>query len=139
MQTRVLTTGVFDLFHVGHLHALKTAKSYGDILIVGVHNDDAVESYKRRPIIDFQSRMEIITALACVDEVVEAPVKITDEFYRHHRINTHIQGNDVLDQYEDGKRLGIIQFVERYEHIDTTDIIAHITHRFNELDNAKRP
>lgn len=70
-MTRVLTTGVFDLFHVGHLHFLQKAKSLGSYLIVGIHTDRDVAEYKRTPIIPFEQRMEIVQAIQCVDEVVE--------------------------------------------------------------------
>ena len=65
------TTGVYDLFHIGHLNILKRAKEQCDYLIVGVSTDDLVESYKhKRPVIPFEERIEIIKAIKYVDEVV---------------------------------------------------------------------
>ena len=65
------TTGVFDMFHIGHLHLLKKAKNRCDYLIVGISTDELVESYKRKkPIIPFEHRLEIVSALKFVDEVV---------------------------------------------------------------------
>jgi glycerol-3-phosphate cytidylyltransferase len=65
------TTGVFDMFHIGHLHLLKKAKNRCDYLIVGVSTDELVKSYKHKtPIIPFQDRLEIISSLKFVDEVV---------------------------------------------------------------------
>lgn len=65
------TTGVYDLFHIGHLNIIKRAKENCDYLIVGVSVDDLVESYKhKRPIIPFEERIEIIRALKYVDEAV---------------------------------------------------------------------
>lgn len=65
------TTGVFDLFHVGHLNVLRNAKAYCDHLIVGVSTDEVVESYKnKKPIIPFVERMAIVGAIKYVDEVV---------------------------------------------------------------------
>lgn len=65
------TTGVFDMFHVGHLHLLKKAKNNCDYLIVGVSTDELVQSYKQKtPIIPFEHRMEIISSLNFVDEVI---------------------------------------------------------------------
>ena len=55
-MTKVYTSGVFDLFHVGHLSVFKKAKQFGDYLIVGVHSDQDVESYKRTPIISCEQR-----------------------------------------------------------------------------------
>ena len=65
------TTGVFDMFHIGHLHLLKKAKNRCDYLIVGISTDELVESYKKKtPIIPFEHRLEIVSALKFVDEVV---------------------------------------------------------------------
>ncbi len=65
------TTGVFDLFHVGHLNILKRAKEQCDILIVGVSTDELVRSYKNKtPIIPFEERMSIVGAIKYVDKVV---------------------------------------------------------------------
>lgn len=65
------TTGVFDLFHIGHLNVLRNAKAYCDHLIVGVSTDEVVESYKhKKPIVPFAERMAIVGAIKYVDEVV---------------------------------------------------------------------
>ena len=65
------TTGVFDMFHVGHLNILKRARSMCDYLIVGVSTDELVRRDKNKtPIIPFAERMEIVSAIRYVDEVV---------------------------------------------------------------------
>ena len=65
------TTGVFDMFHIGHLNILKKAKENCEYLIVGVSTDDVVISYKgKKPIIPYDERVSIIEALRCVDKVV---------------------------------------------------------------------
>lgn len=65
------TTGVFDLFHIGHLRLLKRAKMHCDYLIVGVSSDELVYSYKKKyPVIPFAHRMEIVGAISYVDEVI---------------------------------------------------------------------
>jgi glycerol-3-phosphate cytidylyltransferase len=65
----VYTYGVYDLFHVGHLNSLKQAKKQGDILVVGVFTTHTAMKFKRRPIIPFEQRMEIIRNIRFVDEV----------------------------------------------------------------------
>ncbi|MBS4197577.1 adenylyltransferase/cytidyltransferase family protein [Lederbergia citri] len=65
------TTGVFDLFHVGHLNILKRAKEQCDYLIVGVSTDELVEKYKYKlPVIPYPERVAIVEGIKFVDEVV---------------------------------------------------------------------
>lgn len=65
------TTGVFDMFHIGHLNILKKAKEQCDYLIVGVSTDELVQNYKNKtPIIPFNERKSIIESIKYVDKVV---------------------------------------------------------------------
>ena len=71
-QKIVFTNGTFDILHLGHVTYLQKAKTFGDVLIVGVNSDASVKSYKTpdRPINPQQDRMEVLAALECVDYVV---------------------------------------------------------------------
>lgn len=70
-MVKVYIPGVWDLLHVGHLHALSLAKGLGDYLVVGIPDDQVVEEDKGRPpIITLQDRMTMLVALRCVDKVV---------------------------------------------------------------------
>ena len=64
------TSGVFDLFHIGHLNLLKNAKGMCDKLIVGVTTDDLSLYKGKRPLIPFEDRFEIIRSIRYVDSVV---------------------------------------------------------------------
>lgn len=65
------TTGVFDMFHIGHLNILRRAKEQCDYLIVGVSTDKLVEQDKHKtPIISFDNRCAIVEAIRYVDKVV---------------------------------------------------------------------
>ena len=65
------TTGVFDLFHIGHLNIIRRAKEKCDKLIVGVTTDELLQVYKNKsPIIPFEERISIVKSIKYVDEVV---------------------------------------------------------------------
>ena len=65
------TTGVFDLFHIGHLNILKRARLECDYLIVGITTDELAMSVKgEKPFISFEERVEIVESIKFVDEVV---------------------------------------------------------------------
>ena len=65
------TSGVYDLFHIGHLNLLKKAKEQCDYLIVSVSTNELVQEYKnRKPIINLKDRMAIVEAIKYVDKVV---------------------------------------------------------------------
>lgn len=73
------TTGVFDMFHIGHLNVLRKAKIHCDYLIVGVSTDELCKAEKKNlPIIPFIERMEIVQSIKFVDEVV--PQTSMDKF-----------------------------------------------------------
>lgn len=65
------TTGVYDMFHIGHLNIIKNAKEYCDYLVVGVTTDEVSLNKKGKlPVIPYNERSEIVKAIRYVDEVV---------------------------------------------------------------------
>ena len=89
------TTGVFDMFHVGHLNLLARAREQCDKLIVGVSTDDVVLDYKKHaPIVPYAERVAIVKAIRYVDEVV--PQTSMDKFaaWEKLRFNRLFHGND---------------------------------------------
>lgn len=69
---KILTFGVFDYFHIGHLRLFEQCKEYGDYLIVAIQNEDYILKYKPNANILYstQERFDIIKALRIVDEVI---------------------------------------------------------------------
>ena len=89
------TTGVYDLFHIGHLNLLKKAKLECDYLIVGVTTDELSESRKgKKPIIPFLERMEIVEHIKFVDEVVPQTNMDKFEAWNNLRFDKMFVGDD---------------------------------------------
>ena len=89
------TTGVFDMFHVGHLNLLARARGQCDRLIVGVSTDEVVIGYKKHPpIVPYDERVAIVKAIRYVDEVV--PQTSMDKFaaWEKLHLNRLFHGND---------------------------------------------
>lgn len=89
------TTGVFDLFHVGHLNILRRAKEQCDYLIVGVSTDELCMSYKgKRPIMPFEERKEILEAVKYVDEVRAQTDRDKFKAWEHTKFDVLFVGDD---------------------------------------------
>ena len=73
MNSKIIgyTSGVYDMFHIGHLNVIKRAKEKCDYLIVGVSTDEVVEQNKnKKPVIPFEERAAIVESIRYVDQVV---------------------------------------------------------------------
>ena len=107
----VFTNGCFDILHVGHVDYLRFARSRGDVLIVGVNDDESVRRLKgpERPFNPIGDRLELLAALEMVDGVVafgeDTPAKIVEEITP-----------DVLVKGEDWRDKGVVgrEWVEKH-------------------------
>ena len=72
------TSGVYDLFHIGHLNLLRNARAMCDKLIVGVSEDKLVGYKNKKAVIPFQERLEIVQSIDCVNAAV--PQSDLDKF-----------------------------------------------------------
>lgn len=79
------TSGVYDLFHIGHLNLLKNAKGLCDKLIVGVSVDKLVEYKNKRSVIPFEERIEIVRSIKYVDAAI--PQEELDKFKMWERLH----------------------------------------------------
>ena len=89
------TTGVYDMFHIGHLNILKRAKEQCDYLIVGVSTDELVQHDKNKtPIIPFAERCAIVEAIRYVDKVVPQLDKNKFGAWEKYHFNKMFVGSD---------------------------------------------
>ena len=81
----VFTNGCFDIIHLGHVRLLEKAKSFGDLMVVGLNSDFSIARLKGegRPVVPEAERAEILSAFSCVDFVTsfeeETPQNIIQE------------------------------------------------------------
>lgn len=119
------TYGVFDLFHIGHLNLFKRIKQNYNQLIVGVHNDEQVMTYKDKPIISYEERLEIVRSCRYVDQIYEnADLVITDLILDKLGADVVIAGNeniDYLKKYYQVSSNRLILF-DRTKHISTSKL-----------------
>lgn len=100
------TTGVYDMFHIGHLNILRRAKEQCDYLIVGVSTDELVQKEKNKtPVISFEDRCKIIEAIRYVDKVVPQTDKNKFAAWEKYRFNKMFvgsdwQGTDIWNKFE---------------------------------------
>ena len=95
------TSGVFDLFHIGHLNVLRNAKSMCDHLIVGVSTDELVYEYKQKhPIFPHLERVELLRHITYVNTVVAQEDLDKMKMWRRLKFDVMFVGDDWLDTPE---------------------------------------
>ena len=91
------TSGVYDLFHVGHLNLLKNAKGLCDQLIVGVTSDELVSYKNKKAVIPHQERMEIVRNIKFVDAVVTQNDMDKFKMWERLKFDVMFVGDDWFD------------------------------------------
>ncbi len=133
------TTGVYDMFHIGHLNILQKAKELCDYLIVGVSTDEVVESYKHKtPIIPFNERIAIVSALKCVDQAIPQTSMNKMEAWKKLHFNVLFHGSDWKgsDMYnkmiKEFSEVGVdVVFLPHTEGVSST-LLSEVLHKLNE-------
>jgi D-beta-D-heptose 7-phosphate kinase/D-beta-D-heptose 1-phosphate adenosyltransferase len=114
----VFTNGCFDILHVGHVKYLQEAKSYGDVLIVGLNSDSSVRELKgpTRPVNVQEDRAYILAALESVDYVVLFSEETPHELIKNIEPDILVKGGDYEGKSvvgaEFAKELRLVQFVD---------------------------
>lgn len=122
----VITFGTFDLFHEGHLELLVKARAMGDRLVVGVSSDKFNFTKKQvYPIINEESRMNIVRAIKHVDEVfLEESMDLKQSYIDKYGADTLVMGSDWSGAFNMTGCQTI--YVPRKENVSTTEILQKI-------------
>ena len=131
----VLTNGIFDLLHTGHLYYLQKARALGDALIVALNSDASTRALKgpARPVQTEAQHAYALGALACVDGVVIFGTPRLDAEIRALRPDIYCKAGDyTLDKLDAGERAALeavgarIEFMPFLAGFSTTNLIAKI-------------
>lgn len=129
----VWADGCFDMMHFGHANALRQAKQLGDVLVVGVHTDTAIEKHKGPPVMTQDERYAAVRACKWVDKVVEdAPYVTQLEILEQHGVSFCVHGEDITtdengnDCYQSIKDAGKYREIKRTEGVSTTDLVGRM-------------
>eukprot|EP00658_Telonema_sp_P-2_P015429 TRINITY_DN15931_c0_g1_i7.p1 TRINITY_DN15931_c0_g1~~TRINITY_DN15931_c0_g1_i7.p1 ORF type:complete len:447 (+),score=80.14 TRINITY_DN15931_c0_g1_i7:237-1577(+) len=134
---RLYTDMCADLFHVGHTNYLRQCRDVAENvhLIVGIHSDATIESYKRAPVCTMEERVGVVSACEFVDTVLsDAPLRVTEVFMDRHGIDFVIHGTETPElerqaMYDIPIGRGMYTEVPRTVGISTTKLIDRIASR----------
>lgn len=129
----VFTNGCFDILHAGHVRYLAKARSYGDVLVLGLNSDASVRANKgpSRPINSEMDRAEVVGALASVDAVVLFDELTAESIIAKVRPDVYVKGGDyTLETLPEAKIVqsygGRVEFVSLVAGRSTTNVIEKI-------------
>ncbi len=133
MKKRIYCNGVYDLCHIGHIKLFEQAAQYGDV-IVGIHSDSDVSSYKRYPVQNTNERVETVESMKWVSQVIpNAPLITTLKFMEENNLDLIVISSeyDTPDDhyYSEPRAANKIIVVPRYEGMSTSLIIKRIKSR----------
>jgi D-beta-D-heptose 7-phosphate kinase/D-beta-D-heptose 1-phosphate adenosyltransferase len=127
------TNGCFDILHIGHVKYLQEAKNNCDVLIIGVNSNESVKRLKgdKRPITDVHARVEVLSALECVDYLTVFGEDTPEDLIKALTPDVLFKGGDWKEEdivganhvKASGGKVMVIPYVEGYS---TTELIERI-------------
>ncbi len=134
----VFTNGCFDILHAGHINYLNRARSFGDLLMIGLNSDASIKLIKGadRPIIEQYQRALVLSALSCVDCIVLFDDKDPENLIKEVMPDVLVKGadweeDDIVGSDIVKQNSGVIKRVEFEVDISTTQIIKKINGLFH--------
>ncbi len=135
----VFTNGCFDLIHAGHVRYLTAARACGDLLVIGLNSDRSVREIKgeKRPIVPEAERVDVLSALACVDCVTLFDEPDPLRLIRILKPDVLVKGADWAEEDIIGgdfvkSRGGRVERISVVPGVSTTNIIERIIERYGE-------
>lgn len=127
----VYASGVWDLLHLGHMKHFDQISNLGNRLLIGVHDDKDVESYKRTPTLTMEERATTASYCKGVSGVIRsAPLILTEEFIREHNIHkvvSSVEYDSPDDEYYRVPReMGILHIINRVPGVSTSGIMERV-------------
>lgn len=147
-KTVVWTNGCFDLVHAGHVESLFHASELGDVLVVGINDDESVRRLKGppRPILPASDRAVIIAAFACVDRVIIFPDDTPERILRELKPEVHCKGEEYAPP--DGKPIpeaavvssygGRVEFLPNVDGRSTSSLVEKVASTSRVASPAER-
>ena len=134
----VFTNGCFDLLHIGHIKYLRQARSYGDLLIIGLNDDNSVRKLKgpKRPLIGQDERAHLLAALDCVDYVVLFSELTPEKLIKGIKPDVLVKGGDYTKAEVVGRDIvesygGRVEIVPVVEGMSTSNIVKKIMEKYS--------
>ncbi len=132
----VFTNGCFDILHSGHVSYLKGSKAQGDVLIVGLNNDESIKRLKgwQRPINALNDRVQVLSELSCIDHIIpfgelgdDTPISVLKQIKPHFFVKGGDYKHKFLPEEKILKSMGCeIIFLPTVANKSTTNVISKI-------------
>ena len=133
----VMTNGVFDILHRGHVDYLAEAAKFGRKLLIALNSDESVRKIKgdKRPLVSFADRAELLLSLKCVDAVISFDEETPEHLYQSLTPDVLVKGADyTVDKIAGAKAViaagGKVELVELVPEHSTTNIVETILSRY---------
>jgi ethanolamine-phosphate cytidylyltransferase len=132
--------------HSGHYNAIRQAKRLCDVLVVGVHSDDEIESNKALPVMKQEERYSLLDHVRWIDEILpDVPYSPSLETLKQARAEICIHGDDIpvnsdgVGAYDIMKDAGCLRIVKRTEGVSTTDLVGRLLTmtKTRDMDDSK--
>ncbi|MBT4519387.1 MAG: adenylyltransferase/cytidyltransferase family protein [Halieaceae bacterium] len=132
---RIMVDMSATLIHHGHIRLMQAASEYGRV-IIALTTDDEIQSKKGyTPELSYAERLEIVSAIKYVDEVVPSPWLIDESFLDQHNIDLLVHGSDNSNPISKDRLL----LLPRTEGVSSSDLRQRVVHALKQISALNSP